>query len=298
MIFGQNVTLACYTQHPSKDCSVRQWTLGANVAVLLYNNFSYRPDKYADDTQLNANHFSLVIKNFSLSDVNQMYSCSCGFDKSSKYLSFNETTCIYKARHISHSFNITNKVIKANLNLSIVYPVPRCVLFLKNRQVETNGTTTKHGLLYDVNMSFIYHLTDDDDCDYWRPYIQCNYSEGVRFTVHANASYSIPCKGMTEKVIANTTNQTDVTNTPIIQNDAVIYSIICVVVLVVIIIGVAGSWKFCLRKKKDNVTEVTEQPDIESRSPFISQYSKYPARNPTSSSSWRAGDFDERKGCF
>lgn len=70
------------------------------------------------------------------------------------------------------------------------------VFLLKNRQVETNGTTTKHGLLYDVNMSFIYHLTDDDDCDYWRPYIQCNYSEGVRFTVHANASYSIPCKGL------------------------------------------------------------------------------------------------------
>lgn len=50
-----------------------------------------------------------------------------------------------KARHISHSFNITNKVIKANLNLSIVYPVPRCVLFLKVYDIFIfTNLTTEH----------------------------------------------------------------------------------------------------------------------------------------------------------
>lgn len=88
-----------------KDCPVRQWTIGANTDVLLFNDFAYKPAKYADNTDPNSDHFSLVIMNFGLTDVNRLYSCSCGFHRASKFLSLNGSTFIRKHSQI-HFYDI------------------------------------------------------------------------------------------------------------------------------------------------------------------------------------------------
>ena len=75
---------------------VRQWTIGANTAVLVYNDFSHNTAKYADNTDLNANNFSIIIKNFSLLDVNQYYTCSCGFSSDTIFLSLEESLFVRK----------------------------------------------------------------------------------------------------------------------------------------------------------------------------------------------------------
>lgn len=94
VVFGQDVILTCYTGHPllnSKDCPVRQWSGGPERKGLMYNGYSSNEQKYEEKENLTTSQFSLKIKNFSESDVNVNYTCSCGFSTFTQKLALNNT---------------------------------------------------------------------------------------------------------------------------------------------------------------------------------------------------------------
>lgn len=94
VIFGKDVILTCYTGHAllnSKDCPVRQWSGGPDHNGLMYNGYSSNEEKYEEEANLSTNQFSLKIKNFSESDVNVNYTCSCGFSTFTQKLILNNT---------------------------------------------------------------------------------------------------------------------------------------------------------------------------------------------------------------
>ena len=99
VIYGDNIILTCKTGHVLTDraeCPVRQWYGGHKNKILLYNNVSRDASKYEDKTNLSSMEFSLVIKNYTESDLNINYKCSCGFNSYTKRLSINDNNFLGK----------------------------------------------------------------------------------------------------------------------------------------------------------------------------------------------------------
>ena len=81
IIHGENIILTCKTGHVLTDrveCPVRQWYGGQKDKLLLYNKVSR------------------VIKNYTESDLNINYTCSCGFKSYTKRLRLNDNNFIGK----------------------------------------------------------------------------------------------------------------------------------------------------------------------------------------------------------
>jgi hypothetical protein len=98
-MYGYNVILTCQTGHVLTDrveCPVRQWYGGHNDKLLLYNEVSRDATKYEDRTNVSSTEFSLVIKNYTESDLNINYTCSCGFKSYKKLLGLNDEDFIGK----------------------------------------------------------------------------------------------------------------------------------------------------------------------------------------------------------
>ena len=91
VIYGDNIILTCKTGHVLTDrgdgCGVRQWYSGQKH--FLYNGVSKDATKYEDRTNLSSTEFSLVIKNYTESDLNINYTCSCDFEFYTKRLNDN-----------------------------------------------------------------------------------------------------------------------------------------------------------------------------------------------------------------
>ena len=99
VMYGDNITLTCKTGHVltnRAECPVRQWYGGHKNKILLYNNVSRDASKYEDKTNLSSMEFSLVIINYTESDININYKCSCGFKSYTQRLSINDNNFIGK----------------------------------------------------------------------------------------------------------------------------------------------------------------------------------------------------------
>lgn len=110
-IFGRDIMLTCYTFHPlqnSKDCPVRQWSGGTDGRGLMYNGFSSNEEKYEEKVNLLSSQFSLIIKNFSITDINVNYTCSCGFFASTHQLQLDEKCFQCKWYIFKIAFNRNN----------------------------------------------------------------------------------------------------------------------------------------------------------------------------------------------
>ena len=95
VVYGDNIILTCKTDRRDA-CRVRQWYGGHKNKLLLYNNVSRDATKYEDRTNLSSTEFSLVIKNYTESDLNINYTCSCGFKSYTKRLGMNNNNFIGK----------------------------------------------------------------------------------------------------------------------------------------------------------------------------------------------------------
>ena len=105
-MYGDNIILTCKAGHVLTDrrdgCRVRQWYSGEKR--LLYNGGSVDATKYEEQTNERTNErtnvssmeFSLVIKNYSESDLNIDYACSCDFESYGKRLGLNNNNFIGK----------------------------------------------------------------------------------------------------------------------------------------------------------------------------------------------------------
>ena len=87
VFYGDNIILTCKTDR--SPCQVRQWFSGHQKKILLYNNGSVDATKYEDRMNLSSTEFSLVIKNYTESDLNINYTCSCDFKSYTKRLNDN-----------------------------------------------------------------------------------------------------------------------------------------------------------------------------------------------------------------
>ena len=99
VIYGDNIILTCKTGHVLTDraeCPGRQWYSGHKGKLLLYNKVSGDATKYEDRTNLSSTEFSLVIKNYTESDLNINYTCSCGFKSYTRLLGLNDEDFIGK----------------------------------------------------------------------------------------------------------------------------------------------------------------------------------------------------------
>ena len=77
-------------------CPVRQWYGGDKDMLLLYNGVPKDAAKYEDRTNISSTEFSLVIKNYTESDLNINYTCSCGLKSYTKLLGLNDKDFIGK----------------------------------------------------------------------------------------------------------------------------------------------------------------------------------------------------------
>ena len=95
VMYGDNIILTCKTDKRSA-CLVRQWYKGDQSKILLYNNGSVDATKYEDKMNVSSTEFSLVIKNYTESDLNINYTCACGFEFCTKRLGLNDSNFIGK----------------------------------------------------------------------------------------------------------------------------------------------------------------------------------------------------------
>ena len=95
VIYEDHIILTCKTDR-TDACLVRQWFSGHKKKLLLYNNGSVDATKYEDRTNLSSTEFSLVIKNYTESDLNINYTCSCDFKSYTKRLALNDNNFIGK----------------------------------------------------------------------------------------------------------------------------------------------------------------------------------------------------------
>ena len=99
VMYGDNIILTCKTGQVLTDrveCPVRQWYGGHKDKLLLCNKVSRDVTKYEDRTNVSSTEFYLVIKNYTESDLNINYTCSCGFKSYTKLLGLNDEDFIGK----------------------------------------------------------------------------------------------------------------------------------------------------------------------------------------------------------
>ena len=98
VVYGDNIILTCKTGHVLTDrggaCEVRRWYSGKNY--FLFNGVSRDETKYEERTDISSTEFSLVIKNYNVSDLNINYTCSCDFESYTKRLGLNDEDFIGK----------------------------------------------------------------------------------------------------------------------------------------------------------------------------------------------------------
>ncbi|CAC5356748.1 unnamed protein product [Mytilus coruscus] len=202
-MFGQDVMLTCYTFHPlenSKDCPVRQWSGGTDGRGLMYNGFSSNEEKYEEKANLLSSQFSLIIRNFSITDINVNYTCSCGFYASTHKLQIDEKRFQYSPDTANASITSHNDTLKIKMQIKKVYPLPNCTVYIGNRVVANKVRLNyrKSGLFYSVGFVAEYKLRIED-CNK-QPRMQCKLKK-EQITFEGNITPS--CSDYTTETSCN-----------------------------------------------------------------------------------------------
>lgn len=261
-IFGRDIMLTCYTFHPlqnSKDCPVRQWSGGTDGRGLMYNGFSSNEEKYEEKVNLLSSQFSLIIKNFSITDINVNYTCSCGFFASTHQLQLDEKCFQYLPDAANAAITSYNDTLKIKMQIRKVYPLPNCTVYVGNRVVskQVRLTHRKSGLFYSVNFLKEYKLVDED-CNK-KPRIQCDLlKEQITFKgnkTHSCADYSVETSvnentSPTEEIfIKKSSSHNNIT--------VVVVACVCALLVAFVVLSVLLILKMCQRTDKTNHRNIT-----------------------------------------
>ncbi|XP_076108507.1 uncharacterized protein LOC143076567 [Mytilus galloprovincialis] len=237
--FGRDVMLTCYTFLPlknSKDCPVRQWSGGTNGRGLMYNGVSVNDEKYEEKVNLLSSQFSLIIKNFSITDINVNYTCSCGFYASTHTLNLDGKHFQYLPDAANASITSYNDTLKIKMQIRKVYPLPNCSVYIGNRVVskQVQLTHRKSGLFYSVNFVKEYKLVDED-CNK-KPRIQCALKTyQIKFEGHNTSS--CPAYSSETSVNENTSPTEESFNKKSSShNDIAVVVVACVCALLVVFV--------------------------------------------------------------
>lgn len=155
--FGSDVQLFC-NGSDFADCCLskpRRWNGGPAQLTLTLNEKSFFP-KYKSTIETNG--FSLIIHNFSDSDVNIRYSCSYGFQQYDQVLHLDENFEKYPDM-LLYTLDNTQKGLIFTVQFTAVYPQPNCLVDTRN--IDLNSTlvtsSTRENLFY--NTEIIYNST-------------------------------------------------------------------------------------------------------------------------------------------
>lgn len=124
IVVGSDAKLICHA--PSCPIyTIKQWFGGKHNSLLGFDGTSANPAKYEMIYNVNGYSFDLMIKNFSLTDANCMYTCACGFLQYTNMLKLEDFDIIYPPKVYRYS----NKTKESSFELDIamiVYPRPTC----------------------------------------------------------------------------------------------------------------------------------------------------------------------------
>ena len=167
VMYRDNIILTCKTRQVLTDrgvCRVRQWYGGHKDNILLYNGVSADPTKYEDRTNISSTEFSLVIKNYTESDLNINYTFSCDFKSYTKCLGLNDKDFIVPPLRVDTHIQQSNETLSIYLHVERVYPRPECFIVIGERTVFINETLTfvKCDAFFNATCEASFNIVDDD----------------------------------------------------------------------------------------------------------------------------------------
>lgn len=87
IIFGDSVVLRCYvSEHNCAKTARKSWHIGPRKRLICSSGMSYETEKYKMVSNNSGANFNLEILNFNNKDMENVYTCSCGFNFSTKSL--------------------------------------------------------------------------------------------------------------------------------------------------------------------------------------------------------------------
>ncbi|CAC5378128.1 unnamed protein product [Mytilus coruscus] len=132
----------------------RIWFGGPDQKILSVDGVSFDPSKYL--SEINYNGFSVIIKHFSIEDMNHEYRCSYGFDEYSNSLSIDDN---YESNPTNQKQELNYTLRYGILNVYIlmkkVHPIPSCSICLKDTYLLSTlpSKVKKDELFYNVEFN-------------------------------------------------------------------------------------------------------------------------------------------------
>ncbi|CAC5357905.1 unnamed protein product [Mytilus coruscus] len=168
--FGKDIVLRC-TIDDIKDGNVslqqaqRQWTGGQNYDLLCMNGECSNPYKYEMLTRNTSKNFELLIHNFSESDLDYPYTCSCGFYDFTKKLSIEPDHIMSLpaiAKTVKDRNHTNNDYMEIKIMLDKVNPVPNCSALFKGQFINKTKVAVMKWYTYYSDVKVIYDFPVDD----------------------------------------------------------------------------------------------------------------------------------------
>ncbi|XP_052074864.1 uncharacterized protein LOC127712461 [Mytilus californianus] len=261
-IFGQNTVLTCHLEtiftNP-KDCTVRQWSGGPERRGLVYNGYSSDKNKYEEDVNFGSFEFSLIIKNLTESDINVNYTCSCGFDTSTKKLSLNENLFHYPPTGIKVMFSFEYDLLRVFLDIKKVYPVPKCSLYFGNSLILKIVPVTykTNGFVYSITYNASYTF-EEKDCNK-QPELKCTFEHVTEHVIFkGNETYECLVYESIPLLLNNATRthvpkkDSQATKFPTLKIALIAVALLLITIFIIVIIV----WKYtqrCQCKRKRSI---------------------------------------------
>lgn len=153
---GKIAYLQCNISDTASNCTSksRQWIGGLKYDGLCHENECLTVKKYNVMKQPRC-WYTLMIYNFSESDINYDYSCFYGASKMRRNLTLDENKFIYVPLEsdVSQEYKKTDKTITFRINISKIYPEPSCV-------ADFNGKNISNDMKISVTKPGFYFATD------------------------------------------------------------------------------------------------------------------------------------------
>ena len=111
---------------------------------------------------MSSTEFSLVIKNYTESDLNINYTCYCGFKFYTKRLGLNDEDFIVPPLRVDTHIQQSNGTLLIYLHVERVYPCPECSIVIGERTDNLTITCVKRGVFYNATNEANFNIVADD----------------------------------------------------------------------------------------------------------------------------------------
>ncbi|XP_052075142.1 uncharacterized protein LOC127712623 [Mytilus californianus] len=166
-IFGQPLSILCRNTNPLiciKNES-RVWMGGENLDLLVLEGIpKSKVGRYSEKVQ-SCSDFELLISNLSESDLNHSYCCTVGFSECRLKLSLAENDFEYhpEEHDIHKNFSISVHDLFVSVNISRVYPVPKCSVLFGVQKLDEyiNQSASRVGNFFSTYFDFEFKLAEE-----------------------------------------------------------------------------------------------------------------------------------------